>query len=95
MSRIVDSKFIKELNNVITDLFPNLNGSDISLLNKYLSRLIDFLGYTLLNHKQVDEKIFLERLKLNNFKDCKALLFSLLPFFNNSTCCISFSSTCI
>ncbi len=85
MSRIVDSKFIKELNNVITDSFPNLIGSDISLVNKYLSRLIDFLGYTLLNHKQVSTTVFLERLRLNNYKDCKGLLYSLLPYFNKES----------
>jgi HrpA-like RNA helicase len=72
------STLIKQ--NVVKYTFPKLNIIEQDLLHKYLCDLVQFIAIV---HNMFDpEKNFITKLKMNNYKDLRWLLLSLLPHIN-------------
>lgn len=80
-NRFVDTTIKNILmDNVISDMFPNLITEHKILLHKYLVRLVDLLSVTF-NFN--NDNNYVHQLRQNNFQDIKWLLLHLLPFIND------------
>jgi hypothetical protein len=66
---------------VINQLFLNLNSNDKDILSKYYFILIDVIAHAFNIYKKEDK--FIDQLRLNNYRDAKAILLLILPFIND------------
>ena len=81
----INKNFENELrNNTINNIFPNLNSDHKNMLFEYLINVIDVIAIKFnfdLNKREVYENQF----RQNNYRDTVGLLYTLLPFINDTT----------
>lgn len=71
--------------NVIKKTFPNLNDYEAGMILKYFLRLIDIISYSFEIRLSTEIKLFLEKLRSEDYKDSKGILNLLLPFINSDS----------
>jgi len=70
-------------NNTIEKLFSILNKNDKDILKKYYKDLLIVIYYAFFENN-TNLETFVEKMRLNNYKDAVSILLSLLPFINSN-----------
>ena len=88
---MIFKKLLEELDdelyfNVVKSIFPNLNEKDAAILNKYLVKIINHIAHCFGCTEIVNNtNAMIQKLRHENYKDCVALLYMLLPFINDES----------
>lgn len=78
--------FDRELyDNVIKQIFPNLNSVESELLLKYYMRILDMIAIFFRIIIENKSQQFANKLRFNNYQDAKGILYLLLPYINSDS----------
>lgn len=79
----IDNVMLTKINNIVDEVYPNLNFDHKNILKKQLSEIIDFTC-TKFNFDEKNKSIYIHKLTENDNEDIKSFLNMLLPYIDTT-----------